>query len=136
MGFRSTMITEDLHVPLSKKFVQKYSKIFNFGIDNDKQKNFPISSKFEMKTYFDTYQEMVTDLAILAKEHNVDFSAVFLHECGGLTKVDFHADGTYVCGIPTGWETVGVNELEIGHDYCYGCSNLSVPQKITVTKKR
>lgn len=126
MGFRSTMITEDFPIDIPDDFYEKYKATFSFYIDEEGKPNLPISSKFEMKTYFETYKEFIQDLAKLAQGKKECLAVVFMHECGGITKVDITEDHIY-WGEPDSWKIIGVDvgsDEGVAHRYCNDCSNL------------
>jgi len=116
------MITEDIGIEIPDWFYKKYREGFHFQTVNKKHK-FPISSKFEMKTYFETYQNLIKDLQKLV-DSDYGVSLVFLHECGGITKVDIYKDHIY-WGEPDGWINLKKDVDDgVTHNYCYGCSDL------------
>lgn len=59
---------------------------------------------------FKNIQELIEDTPIIG---------VLIHECGGITRVEIHKDRVLL-SEPTGWKTV----KEVGHYYCYGCSDV------------
>ena len=121
MGFRSTLITEDIGLSLPEWFVDKYRDYF-WMCDEEGKFYFPISTKFEIKTYFPTGEELPKDLQRVLNEQeggcNNDLVFIWLHECGGITRVEIHKD-KIIYTEPVGWKKVD----GITHDYCYGCSD-------------
>lgn len=134
MGFRSTMITCDGIPELPKEFVEKYKDYFNFLEHKNDGKFFsPISTKCEMKTYLFDIPLLIKDLSEIIKNYGQrEYSLVFLHECGGITKVDITKNGRIFWGEPTGWKITSIDDVYgVSHDYCYGCSDL---EKIAIKK--
>jgi hypothetical protein len=52
------------------------------------------------------------------RKHPFTYVMVFLHECGGLSRVEIRRD-TIIWTEPDGWSQVCDGGT---HDYCYGCS--------------
>lgn len=112
MGFRSTFVTQDLSVTWPDWFRAKYEGVVHFPQDRG-----PISSIFEAKTY-SLLSELPEDIRkCLSFSGRKKFVLIYLHECGGITRVEIREDDI-VYTEPTGYcVTDGVE-----HDYCYGCS--------------
>lgn len=125
MGFRSTLVSEHNYLPLPEWFVEKYKEyLYINGVDKLVEPNrgsLPISSKFEFKTYFPIAEGLPVDIQKVMRENTngtTKLVLVWLHECGGITRVQIDKE-SIVYSEPTGWEvTEGVT-----HDYCYGCSD-------------
>lgn len=115
MGFRSTFVTQDYYIQWPEWFIAKYSDHVNF---NDGKGC--ISSRQEKKSY-GVFSELEDDIQKVLKEieSKLDgFILVWLHECGGITRVSISKDSiTY--REPDSWR----NTDDITHDYCYGCSD-------------
>ncbi len=131
MGFRSTLITQHNFLPLPVWFVEKYKDyLYINGVDKenpreDEKAGLPFASKYEFKTYFPTAESLPADIQKVIREstENVSPSLVFiwLHECGGITRVQIDKDNI-IYSEPTEWKkTEGVT-----HDYCYGCSDIKL----------
>jgi len=125
MGFRSTLISENIDISWWPEwFKDKYSEIIGTeGV---------LRSKHEMKTY--RYEQLPNDIQKALMEANPKllgmegFTIIWLHECGGITKVQILAD-EIIAGDPSGWTTYsqekdGCVSQDGGHNYCYGCSDL------------
>src|SRR5215216_4675987 len=99
MGFRSGFITEDIDKTLPQWFVDKWGAVVNFYNSNE----LPISSKREGKTYAG-FADLVGDLqkAIEWDDEQETLVLIWLHECGGITRVELTRDGIYYAE-PTGW---------------------------------
>ena len=126
MGFRSTLMTEDYRgVNLPEWFVKKYDELFFFGEGEGKPALY-IASKREIKTYFSIADDIVKDLQTVCIENKVSkLVAVWLHECGGITRVQITPENiTY--SEPTGWKVVD----EVTHNYCYGCSDIKLEDSL------
>lgn len=125
MGFRSTLTSQHNYLPLPEWFVEKYQDyLYINGKDregNDSHAGLPISSKYEFKTYFPTAEGMPEDIQKVIRENpeaSPELVLVWLHECGGITRVQIDKD-KILWSEPTEWkQTDGVT-----HDYCYGCSD-------------
>lgn len=130
MGFRSTLITQHNYLPLPEWFVEKYKDCLYFNGANrsgeNAQENLPLASKFEFKTYFPIGEQLVPDIQKVMQEYKDedgdeprDLVLIWLHECGGITRVQINKDKV-VYSEPTEWKiTEGVT-----HHYCYGCSDV------------
>ena len=128
MGFRSTLITQHNYLPLPEWFVEKYKDyLYINGLDKKNNHHdgngLPLASKYEFKTYFEIGEGLPADIQKVMQESPDDIPRelvfVWLHECGGITRVQIDRDHI-VYSEPTEWEvTEGVT-----HDYCYGCSDI------------
>lgn len=116
MGFRSTLVTEDDYgIQWPQWFRDKYAKTIMFREDCKG----PLSSTRETKAYAD-WDELPQDIQrVIDWGRTEKFILVYLHECGGITRVKIQKDAIK-WSEPSGWkETEGVD-----HHYCYGCSDL------------
>lgn len=116
MGFRSTFVSQDYDIDWPEWFVDKYKDTVHFT----ESKSGVICSKSEGKTY-GVFSELEIDIqnAIDWNSHNIPFVIVWLHECGGITRVQIE-QGEIKFSEPSEWaKTNGV-----GHNYCYGCSDV------------
>jgi len=116
MGFRSTFTTQHYAIDWPEWFVEKYEATIMFPPGNCG----PISSKIECKTY-STWVDLDKDIhrAIDWDSFPLDFVLVYLHECGGITRVQFDKAGV-LYSEPDAWK-----ETEnITHDYCGACSDV------------
>lgn len=116
MGFRSTFITEhsDYGFKWPKWFVKKWSDSVNIP-----EKGLILSSKFEAKTY-GLWMDLETDLQRIVKRTRLDrLVLVYVHECGGITRLEISPDKVRF-SEPTKWKETE----QVEHDYCYGCSDL------------
>lgn len=123
MGFRSTFITEDVNVKVPKWFRDKWGKMIHWN----KVKNsflFPLSSAWEAKTY-GIWLDLEEDLKKILAEQKDDWwlkhplIVVYLHECGGITRLEVYKDKV-LYSEPESWKQVD----GVTHDYCYGCSDI------------
>lgn len=114
MGFRSTFTTTDLPIHWPRWFREKYqTSIFVPEVG-------ALHSRREYKVYGPSWENLVEDVqrAIpwkewIAKGNHLTFVLVFLHECGGITKVHIHPDRiTWL--EPDEWHQ---QPDEIGHGY-------------------
>ena len=113
------LISEDLNIPIPDWFRKKYDDLLNFN-----NNNFPISTKFEIKTYSDRGIELVKDIrkVISSNETLIDPVGVvfiWLHECGGVTKFKIYKD-KIVYSEPMEWGEV----KNITHWHCNKCSEV------------
>lgn len=129
MGFRSTFVTDDPHLPFPPWFVEKWAPYVHFGEGN----GLPLASKCEAKIY-QTWYDLEADIGrVLAEQNKADIGQqmnplgrvvlVWLHECGGITRAEISATGVRY-SEPTGW----AEEDHPTHSYCYGCSDLPAPE--------
>jgi hypothetical protein len=131
MGFRSAFVSEQLPVKWPEWFVDKYSRIIHFTIDNQGC----ISSKKETKVYDDAInidiQRAFIENNIKRKKEGLSaldkFILVYLHECGGITRVEITPYNIFYTE-PLDYVKVDF----ITHDYCYGCSDY----KVSVSRDR
>jgi hypothetical protein len=125
MGFRSTFVTQDLGFGRKwpEWFVTRWGGLCEFG------KNGQLSSVREEKTY-GRLDELDTDIQKAIREMEVDeIVLVYLHECGGITRVQIDHD-KILYSEPQTWKVVD----GVTHDYCYGCSDVVAPKEKTVLK--
>ena len=119
MGFRSTLTTSDYNVVWPPWFVEKYKECLTLGRDG----HGPLGSLTEVKIYF-SLPDLVTDIhkvlqdSFFTRPRLSPFELVYLHECGGITRVELYKDEIHY-SEPTGWATVPW----VTHDYCDGCSD-------------
>lgn len=119
MGFRSTFITEDYYVQVPNWFREKYQS----WVFMDEKGFLPIASKVEVKTYMrgKELEKDIQKVIIEDKKFNLDFIVlVWLHECGGITRVEIHKD-KILYSEPQEWKQVE----DVTHNYCYGCSDIA-----------
>jgi hypothetical protein len=90
MGYRSTIITDDVGFEFSEEFFEKYKDRYNFGYN----RNLPISSKHEVKRWWDNLEE---DIVSELKNKNYDWRifAVWLHEDGLIDRIVFTKEGVF-----------------------------------------
>lgn len=122
MGFRSTFVTEDRPVSWPAWFVEKYRRIAWFRFKDGHSG--VIASRMEVKEYGDPCSDLAEDIRRAIDWDGFgkrDFILVYLHECGGITRVQIERDGVRY-SVPSGWEEVD----RMGHNYCYGCSDLPI----------
>lgn len=111
-------------------FVEKYKDYLNFNGEAGKE-CLPLSSKFEFKEYSEKGTQLPHDLQRVMQECTKSISDklvfVWLHECGGITRVQITKDSIGF-SEPSEWErTYGVT-----HDYCYECSDIPKATKDTL----
>jgi hypothetical protein len=115
MGFRSSWTMQHYDVNWSQKFQDKYRDSINF---NDTC----ISPKFEAKAC-SAWENLITDIQAEVFLNNSlpleNIIFVWLHECGGITRVQISKD-SILYSEPNDWRTSD----GIEHDYCYGCSDI------------
>jgi len=113
MGFRSTFCTQDYSIEWPLWFKEKYHTLcFDGGI----------SSSREYKKYGNYLGDLDEDIQKALNECGFgddNFILVYLHECGGITRVQIEKDKIYY-SEPTYWElTKGAT-----HSGCYECSDI------------
>ena len=115
MGFRSTFTTLDVGVKWPDWFVQKYQPTISFG-------NRCLSSKLEAKAYH-SWPDLPEDIQKAIDWDNYVFKwfvLVYLHECGGVTRVQIEQDRIRLTEAEgRNWEQVD----EVSHHYCSGCND-------------
>lgn len=121
MGFRSTIVTQDYHLPLPEWFVDKYKDLLFMGIEG--KFTMPIASMVEFKSYVGRGREIEYDIQRVLRETpswgDGNIILVWLHECGGITRIEI-SQKEILFSEPDKWKEVE----EISHDYCYGCSDI------------
>lgn len=121
MGFRSTFTTSSLYIQWPTWFRTKYEA--SCYIPQDAQHS--LASKTERKTYT-TWENLPEDIQTALNELNygydLPFILVYLHECGGITRVQIEKDHIYY-SEPLKWQ---ITE-KMTHAYCYGCSDITKP---------
>lgn len=112
MGFRSSFTTFGWNViQIPDWFFEKHGRDFNFmyGFGHFRVLTMPISHKWQTKRSTDDLEQDIQKLLwseINPKDHmNNPFIMVWLHECGGITRVEFYPD-RIVYTEPTGWKEV------------------------------
>lgn len=121
MGFRSTFVTEDHQIVWPDWFKQKYEGVLNFG----RGEKGALSAKHEYKHHergdglLEDIQRAI-DWDTFGSKLRPHFVLVYLHECGGITRVEISKDAIRF-SQPDAYSEID----EIEHDECYGCSNLA-----------
>jgi hypothetical protein len=126
MGFRSTFITEDQDAwEWPDWFVMKYRSSTNFSLDPFSSRyTGPLSSMFQGKCgVCGGWAELPEDIqkAIPWEKFNWDMNyiLVYLHECGGITRVQIEKN-RIIYTEPESWNIT----TEVTHSYCHGCSDV------------
>lgn len=84
MGFRSTFVTETYQGEWPGWFTEKYKDTINFDEC--------LSSKIEATTYW-TWEDLPADIQkAINWEHCESWTLVWLHECGGVSRVHVYKD--------------------------------------------
>ena len=86
MGFRSTFVTEVYYGDWPSWIIEKYKDCINF--------NECLSSKIEGKTYM-TLEDLPADIQKAINWNDrfrKSFTLVWLHECGGISRVHIYKD--------------------------------------------
>lgn len=125
MGFRSTFITEDYHGQWPDWFRDKYAELAHFP-DAD---HGPIASKGEGKTH-DRWAELPSDIQRAidwSTRNGAPFVLVYLHECGGISRVHIEKDGIFV-SEPLVWSRSSSGNLDLTHYYCGDCTDSTEPK--------
>ena len=115
MGFRSTFTAFDGIVEWPTWFRDKYKDTIYF---NDQC---GISSIAEHKHcgQWETLSEDIQKCVDWDNRKNLkNFIVVFLHECGGITRIQIEKN-RIVLTEPSGWDEVD----RVTHNYCVGCSD-------------
>ena len=115
MGFRSTFTIEHYAYDWPVWFKAKYQDTIHFHDSG------LISARSEFKTYM-TFAELERDI-----QKSIDWDSmgpvnvimVWLHECGGVTRVQI-TEWIIRYSEPCAWSET--NHIE--HSYCYKCSDL------------
>lgn len=117
MGFRSTLVTSDDKITWTDWFREKYVNVFIFP--EDYCGAIAISSERKANRLED--KGLYRDILKVLRENQFDliFVLVWLHECGGITRVELCTDENrqstpvYITE-PGEWD----NSEEITHFYC------------------
>lgn len=92
MGYRSTLTTNDVGIPVPEWLIEKRKDHLHFGHDG---KSFPISTRSEYKTY-GVLEGLEEDLLRVVKESNKSWAEILLvimGEDGVLYKSRINRDG-------------------------------------------
>lgn len=123
MGFRSTLISE-AGAEWPDWFRAKYAE----WLTGNEGRTVVLATPWEMKTYYgvgvyltEDVHRALTETGYFNEASDQSFSMVWLHECGGITKVQVNADGVRMSD-PADWRYV--HNADGDHNYCYGCSDL------------
>lgn len=120
MGFRSTLITEHYSIVWPDWLFSKYDFLFDC--------NGILTSQYEFKTYSigrglnEDIRKALIETGCEDVLEGEGYTVIYLHECGGVTKVQIGKDKIYY-GKPSGWVTQDTGE-DYMHCYCYGCTDL------------
>jgi hypothetical protein len=118
MGFRSVFVSEDNAIRWPEWFIEKYKSNVQFS----PSKTGSFASPYEIKLY---KEEMINLPQDIQKAINWDlrphaqFIVVFLHECGGVTRLHVEKDSIR-WSEPTTWDEV----QEVSHHYCFDCGKV------------
>lgn len=124
MGFRSILATEHTGFKISDEFRSEYQWLNIPEQDKDGRCYGAITGKREVKFYdkiseTKVFKDLQAQLTPDTEHYKPSIVLVLLHECGGLTRVEI--TNSYIkASEPTEWEEVE----SVGHDYCYGCSDI------------
>lgn len=130
MGFRSTMVTEDNPVEWPVWFHQKYLEKLNFNSDSSGRISGVLSTKMEWAIY-KSLEELHEDIYKVIGELGLardPFHLVWLHECGGITKVEIYPEGVFIGTLPL--ESAKEPWAEGGMDHGDWCHSGSCTMKI------
>jgi hypothetical protein len=132
MGFRSTMVSEDWDITWPDWFREKWTRLL---LGNPEAGRALLGVAVENKTGH--YSELPADVQRALTEVDWfhehgdpgrEFVYVWLHECGGITRVQVECQAILIT-TPTEWtqdwadgESEWHNQ-DAGHSYCYGCSD-------------
>jgi hypothetical protein len=132
MGFRSTMVSMDRYIDWPVWFREKYPHLLlNTDLDTGTAL---LGITIERKTGF--YSELPRDVQQALHEvgefktyPNTQFVYVWLHECGGITRVQVEAHNVFI-SYPESWviESETTTNQDSIHCYCYGCSDAEQAQ--------
>lgn len=116
MGFKSTFTTEDLDITWPEWFCEKWKDLISFAAEGNSGS---LHTKKEIKAYGDGV-ELLSDIQTCVKQTRIKkFVLVWLHECGGITRVQIEHDNIFY-SEPETWSRTD----EITHHYCYECSDV------------
>jgi len=126
MGFRSTLTSEDYPIEWPEWFKKDYDMLIASGG--------MLRSEWEMKAY--AYDELPNAIQKALEEvqptllDDEGYTIVWLHECGGVTKVQIMHDEILIA-TPTQWATQTYEHgLETEDDHGYGCDGCSDLRKV------
>ena len=109
MSFRSLLITEDIGQHWPAWFVEKYRDELNIAQGG------PLSTKCEVRLQY----EILTDILAALTDRDLPLRAVALHECGGITLIDFTRAREIVFSEPRGIDIPRVENIT--HGGCCDC---------------
>jgi hypothetical protein len=114
MGFRSTLTSLHYVIDWPEWFVGIHGHLLS--------EDGLLCSRWELKAYMVGSLAEDVQLALIQTNFSAwPFVYVWLHECGGVTRVEVGED--YITAMdPVAWRIVGGDDG--GHGYCYGCTDL------------
>lgn len=128
MGFRSTVMSEDYVIEWPKWFKKKY----DYLVPTEGM----LLLDHEIKPYLaEEFGEDVQKALLETRPELLEgdgYTMIWLHECGGITKVQVMTD-RILSGYPVGWKVEEGYFPQSRHSYCYGCSDLAkseVPDEV------
>lgn len=120
MGFRSVFISEDIAIQWPDWFIDKYR--YELHVDTGKTGSF--HSPYEIKIYKEGMENFPSDIQKAIDWDSMpylkQFLVIFLHECGGITRLHITKDSIR-WSEPRGWTEID----GITHHYCENCGSLS-----------
>ena len=120
MGFRSTLISEHQDVTWPRWFREKHL----WCVPDDASEVLRTGSELKAGARSDFPEDVRRALAEQGwfEDHDDGFVFVWLHECGGVTRVQVNEDKVRIT-YPLGWGSWDGGSQDSIHHYCYGCSD-------------
>lgn len=120
MGFRSTLVAQDWNIDWPQWFRDKYPQLI--------YETRTLSLDYEAKTYLfrdlpADVQHALAELGWFDEYDAARFVYVWLHECGGLTRVLVDRDAIHIT-YPTEWALYDGNGQDSMHGGCYDCDGV------------
>jgi hypothetical protein len=115
MGFRSTFTAFDGIVEWPAWFREKYKDTIYF---NDRCGISSIAEGEHYGRWKTLFEDIQKSIDWDSRKNLKNFIVIFLHECGGITRIQIEKN-RIVLTEPSGW-----NEVDrVTHNYCVGCSD-------------
>lgn len=113
MGFRTVFVSDDYSIRWPDWFREKYG-----GFTHIEESGLIASTRETKAPWFDLEKDVPRALKESGWDFEIDFVIIFLHECGGISRLQIDKDGAHF-SEPTEWARWDAPT----HSYCYGCSD-------------
>ena len=126
MGFRTAFVSCSNYIELPDWFVRRWKEHVYMTEMKSGGYCTPIASKREKKTYSgEGWDNLCRDLSVVCAGlyEGFSFYLVYMHECGGIEKVEITEDG-FIMIQPTEWEIATEKSYEHGDGCFHECDSV------------